>query len=144
MSGIGRASHNSRRNSHAWIAHRRRPIGKLSGRLVGFSASELGGSAIRAALERAGVPVADVDYVIMRRVLLGGVGQMPARQEAKSVLSACRCPATMLMGGTSSQVPTGATWLGSCWLGSSLGPGRGTGFIDLFPESLRCWWERRL
>src|SRR5579875_1945849 len=64
------------------VAGARTPIGKLSGSLAGFSGSQLGGIAIRAALERAGVPADDVDYVVMGQVLLGGAGQLPARQAA--------------------------------------------------------------
>jgi acetyl-CoA C-acetyltransferase len=64
------------------VAGARTPIGKLAGTLAGFRAAELGGFAIRAALQRAGVPADDVDYVIMGQVLLGGAGQLPARQAA--------------------------------------------------------------
>jgi acetyl-CoA C-acetyltransferase len=64
------------------VAGARTPIGKLSGAFSGFSAAELGGIAIRAALERAGVAPDQVDYVIMGQVLLAGTGQVPARQAA--------------------------------------------------------------
>jgi acetyl-CoA C-acetyltransferase len=64
------------------VAGARTPIGKLSGALASFSAAELGGFAIAAALERAGVPPTDVDYVLMGQVLLAGTGQVPARQAA--------------------------------------------------------------
>jgi acetyl-CoA C-acetyltransferase len=64
------------------VAGARTPIGKMQGALAGFSAAELGGFAIRAALERAGVSPADVDHVLMGQVLLGGAGQLPARQAA--------------------------------------------------------------
>ncbi|HLN42916.1 MAG TPA: acetyl-CoA C-acyltransferase, partial [Acidimicrobiales bacterium] len=47
------------------LAGARTPIGKLSGALSGFSAMDLGGFAIAAALERAGVSPEDVDYVFM-------------------------------------------------------------------------------
>ncbi|PSL06161.1 acetyl-CoA C-acetyltransferase [Haloactinopolyspora alba] len=60
----------------------RTPIGKLLGSLSGYSATDLGGLAIRAALDRSGVPAASVDYVIMGQVLQAGCGQMPARQAA--------------------------------------------------------------
>jgi acetyl-CoA C-acetyltransferase len=60
----------------------RTPIGKLSGSLAGFSGSDLGGLAIKAALERAGVQGEDVDYVFMGQVLLAGAGQITARQAA--------------------------------------------------------------
>ncbi|UDY34184.1 acetyl-CoA C-acetyltransferase [Dermatobacter hominis] len=60
----------------------RTPIGKLSGSLAGFSGADLGGIAIKAALERAGVQGEDVDYVFMGQVLLAGAGQITARQAA--------------------------------------------------------------
>lgn len=64
------------------LAGARTPIGKLSGAFAGFSAMDLGGFAIAAALERAGVAAADVDYVFMGQVLLAGQGQITARQAA--------------------------------------------------------------
>ncbi len=64
------------------LAGARTPIGKLSGSLAGFSGTDLGGLAIKAALERAGVAGSDVDYAFMGQVLLAGAGQMTARQAA--------------------------------------------------------------
>src|SRR5207244_11324510 len=64
------------------VAGARTPIGKLSGAFAGFSAMDLGGFAIRAALERAGVAPDDVDYVFMGQVLQAGQGQITARQAA--------------------------------------------------------------
>ncbi|HXQ19599.1 MAG TPA: acetyl-CoA C-acetyltransferase [Acidimicrobiales bacterium] len=64
------------------VAGARTPIGKLSGALASFSAMELGGIAIAAALERAGVAPDQVDYVFMGQVLLAGQGQITARQAA--------------------------------------------------------------
>jgi acetyl-CoA C-acetyltransferase len=60
----------------------RTPIGRLLGSLSGFSGAQLGGFAIKAALERAGVRGTDVEYVIMGQVLQAGAGQIPARQAA--------------------------------------------------------------
>jgi acetyl-CoA C-acetyltransferase len=60
----------------------RTPFGKLGGSLKGYEATQLGATAIRAALERAGVPNDEVEYVIMGQVLQGGAGQAPARQAA--------------------------------------------------------------
>jgi len=60
----------------------RTPIGKLSGALKSFAAVDLGGFAIKAALERAGVSGDQVDYVIMGHVLQAGAGQITARQAA--------------------------------------------------------------
>jgi len=60
----------------------RTPIGKLSGALKSFRAVELGGFAIKAALERAGVAGDQVDYVIMGHVIQAGAGQITARQAA--------------------------------------------------------------
>jgi acetyl-CoA C-acetyltransferase len=64
------------------VAGARTPIGKLSGGLASFSAMDLGGFAIKAALERAGVAPDQVDYVFMGQVLLAGQGQITARQAA--------------------------------------------------------------
>jgi acetyl-CoA C-acetyltransferase len=60
----------------------RTPIGKLLGSLKSFEAVDLGGMAIEAALERAGVSGDQVDYVIMGHVLQAGGGQITARQAA--------------------------------------------------------------
>jgi acetyl-CoA C-acetyltransferase len=60
----------------------RTPFGRLGGGLADRSSVELGGIAIRAALERAGVAPEDVGYVAMGQVLQAGVGQAPARQAA--------------------------------------------------------------
>jgi acetyl-CoA C-acetyltransferase len=64
------------------VAGARTPMGKLLGALTPFSGADLGGFAIKAALERAGVSPQQVDYVIMGQVLQAGTGQMPARQAA--------------------------------------------------------------
>ncbi|WP_106397761.1 acetyl-CoA C-acetyltransferase [Actinocorallia populi] len=64
------------------VAGARTPIGRLQGSLKDFSAVDLGGLAIKAALERAGVQGSAVQYVIMGQVLQAGAGQMPARQAA--------------------------------------------------------------
>jgi acetyl-CoA C-acetyltransferase len=60
----------------------RTPIGKLAGSLKGFTAMDLGGFAIKAALERAGISGDQVDYVIMGHVIQAGAGQITARQAA--------------------------------------------------------------
>jgi acetyl-CoA C-acetyltransferase len=65
------------------ISSARTPIGKLSGALASFSAQDLGGFAIKAALERAGVGPEQVDYVVMGQVLQAGQGQITARQAAE-------------------------------------------------------------
>jgi acetyl-CoA C-acetyltransferase len=60
----------------------RTPVGRLLGSLSGFTGAQLGGLAIKAALERAGISGDQVDYVIMGQVLQAGEGQIPARQAA--------------------------------------------------------------
>ena len=62
------------------VSAARTPIGKFLGALSALSAPELGGIAIKAALQRAGVPIEDVEQVIMGNVVQGGIGQAPARQ----------------------------------------------------------------
>ena len=69
-------------NRSVIVGAARTPIGRLLGALTDLSASDLGGIAIRAALERAGASGTDVDYVIMGQVLQAGAGQIPARQAA--------------------------------------------------------------
>ncbi|MCE2854139.1 MAG: acetyl-CoA C-acetyltransferase [Ilumatobacteraceae bacterium] len=64
------------------VAGARTPIGKMSGALSSFSAADLGGFAIKEALQRAGVAPHEVDHVIMGQVLMAGQGQVPARQAA--------------------------------------------------------------
>ncbi|TPG19295.1 acetyl-CoA C-acetyltransferase [Pedococcus bigeumensis] len=64
------------------VAGARTPMGRLLGSLKGFSGADLGGFAIKGALEKAGVSPDQVDYVIMGQVLLAGAGQIPARQAA--------------------------------------------------------------
>ncbi len=78
------------------LAGARTPIGKLSGALAGFSAMDLGGFAIAAALERAGVAAEDVDYVFMGQVLQAGQGQITARQAATKGGIPMSVPATTI------------------------------------------------
>ena len=60
----------------------RTPIGSFMGALGSLPAPRLGATAIKAALERAGVQPSQVDEVLMGNVLSGGIGQAPARQAA--------------------------------------------------------------
>ncbi len=64
------------------VAGARTPIGKFRGALADRSAVDLGAVAIRAALERSGVALERVDYVIMGHVIQAGTGQITARQAA--------------------------------------------------------------
>src|SRR3982750_3935790 len=64
------------------VAASRTPIGKMAGAFKDFTAMDLGGIAIKAALERSGVSGDQVDYVIMGHVLQAGQGQITARQAA--------------------------------------------------------------
>jgi acetyl-CoA C-acetyltransferase len=64
------------------VSGARTPMGRLLGALKDFSGADLGGVAIKAALERAGITGDQVDYVIMGQVLQAGAGQIPARQAA--------------------------------------------------------------
>lgn len=64
------------------VAGARTPIGRLLGGLKDQSAADLGGVAIKGALEKAGVTGDQVDYVIMGHVIQAGAGQITARQAA--------------------------------------------------------------
>jgi acetyl-CoA C-acetyltransferase len=64
------------------VAGARTPMGRLMGSLRSLSGADLGGVAIKAALERAGIGGDQVEYVIMGQVLQAGTGQIPARQAA--------------------------------------------------------------
>ncbi len=64
------------------VAGARTPIGRLLGGLKTLSGADLGGVAIKGALEKAGITGDQVDYVIMGQVLGAGAGQVPARQAA--------------------------------------------------------------
>ena len=61
----------------------RTPIGSFGGSLKGFTATQLGAFAIKAAVEKAGIDPAMVDDVLMGSVMQANLGQAPARQAAK-------------------------------------------------------------
>ena len=62
------------------VSEARTPIGKFLGALSGVPAHQLGATAIKAAVERAGVKPESVEHVLMGNVLQAGQGQAPARQ----------------------------------------------------------------
>ena len=62
------------------VSAARTPIGKFAGSLADVPATTLGGIAIKAAVERAGISGEDIDEVLMGQVIQAGVGQAPARQ----------------------------------------------------------------
>lgn len=64
------------------VSGARTPIGRFLGGLSPLDAPELGARAVKAALERSGVPGSEIDEVILGNVVQGGVGQAPARQAA--------------------------------------------------------------
>ena len=69
-------------NEAVIVGYARTPIGKFQGGFAGLTAMDLGGHAIKGALERAGVPADAVEYVVMGHVLQAGQGQITARQAA--------------------------------------------------------------
>jgi acetyl-CoA C-acetyltransferase len=75
-------THPDRTASSVIVAGARTPMGRLLGSLKDFSGADLGGIAIKGALERAGVAPEQVEYVVMGQVLQAGAGQIPARQAA--------------------------------------------------------------
>src|ERR1700756_930313 len=76
------------------IGGARTGIGRVLGGLAGFSAAELGGFAIKGALDRASVRPGQVDYVIMGHVLQAGTGQITSRQAAVKAGIPMSVPAT--------------------------------------------------
>src|SRR5256885_8288229 len=62
------------------LSSARTPVGKLGGGLAKLDATDLGGTAIKAALERAGVAADEVEHVVMGQVLQAAQGQIPSRQ----------------------------------------------------------------
>jgi len=76
------------------IGGARTGIGRLLGSLAGFSAVELGGFAIKGALDRAGIDPGQVEYVIMGHVLQAGTGQITSRQAAVKAGIPMTTPAT--------------------------------------------------
>ena len=71
---------NGRNGEVFLVSAARTPIGKFGGGLADVPATTLGGIAIKAAVERAGVPATEIDEALMGQVLQAGVGQAPARQ----------------------------------------------------------------
>jgi len=80
------------------VSAARTPIGRFGGALAGVPATELGGVAIRAAVERAGLDpaTAEIDDVLMGQVLQAGTGQAPARQAALAAGLRDQTPATTI------------------------------------------------
>src|ERR1700743_814037 len=78
------------------IGGARTGIGRLLGSLAGFRAADLGGCAIKGALDRANVPPDQVEYVIMGHVLQAGAGQITARQAAVKAGGPVSAPATVV------------------------------------------------
>ncbi len=78
------------------VAGARTPVGRMSGGFASMAATDLGGVAIAAALERAGVSPDQVDYVFMGHVLQAGAGQITARQAAVNAGIPMTVPATTI------------------------------------------------
>lgn len=76
------------------VSYARTPMGSFQGALAGASATHLGASAVKAAVERAGLAPDQIDAVIMGCVLPAGLGQAPARQAALGAGLDRRCEAT--------------------------------------------------
>ena len=64
------------------VNYARTPMGGFQGTLAGASATELGATAVKAAVERSGVPAESIEQILMGCVLPAGLGQAPARQAA--------------------------------------------------------------
>ncbi len=74
----------------------RTPIGSFQGTLAALTAPQLGAEAIRAAVERAGVPAERIGEVLMGNVLQAGVGQAPARQASRGATLPDTVPAATI------------------------------------------------
>ena len=72
----------SKENEAVILSAVRTPVGKFQGALSGIKAANLGGIAVKAAVERAGIDPKDVQEVLMGNVVQAGEGQAPARQAA--------------------------------------------------------------
>jgi acetyl-CoA C-acetyltransferase len=79
---VARASSNGQNGEIFIVSAARTPIGKFGGSFADTPATTLGGVAIRAAVERAGIPTDEIDEVLMGQVIQGGAGQAPARHAA--------------------------------------------------------------
>ncbi len=79
---MARGSANGQNGDVFIVSAARTPIGKFGGSLADTPATTLGGVAIRAAVERAGIPTDEIDEVLMGQVIQGGAGQAPARHAA--------------------------------------------------------------
>ncbi|MET9482050.1 acetyl-CoA C-acetyltransferase [Streptomyces sp. NPDC006638] len=82
MSALTSDTNKTNKTTSVIVAGARTPMGRLLGSLKSFSGADLGGLAIKGALERAGIGGEQVEYVIMGQVLQAGAGQIPARQAA--------------------------------------------------------------
>lgn len=78
------------------LAGARTPLGKLNGALSPLTAVELGAAALREAITRSGVDVADINAVIFGQVLQAGAGQGPARQTSIAAGIGWNVPATTI------------------------------------------------
>ena len=78
------------------VSGARTPQGRIKGQLASLSAVALGTIALRAAIERSGIPASDIDAVIFGQVLQAGAGQNPARQTAIGAGVGWDTPATTI------------------------------------------------
>lgn len=65
------------------VSGARTPFGRFGGSLKSLTAAQLGGKAIKAAIDRADIDASEIDEVIIGNVLQGGQGQIPSRQAAR-------------------------------------------------------------
>ena len=75
-------THSDPKRTAVIVSAVRTPIGRYLGALAPLQAAELGGIAIRAAVERSGIDPGEIRDVVMGNVVQGGEGQAPARQAA--------------------------------------------------------------
>src|SRR5579859_1033037 len=80
MTNSNNTNNNNNGDSIYLLGPARTPIGKMLGGLASVPATQLGATAIRAAIERSGAAASAIDEVIMGQVVQAGAGQAPARQ----------------------------------------------------------------
>src|SRR3982751_6055947 len=95
------------------LSYARTPMGSFQGALSGVSATELGATAVKAAVERAGLTGEQVDKVFMGNVLSAGLGQAPARPGGLTGERGDKCFRGTVLSAASAQAPARQAAIGA-------------------------------